>query len=79
MGGRRCLARWTLVAGLACLAAFVLMRTLAIPDDGPLHDWFGLLQRAVVLLGLFPIRVALSLRMLRVADRASHAPASASA
>ncbi len=73
------LARWTLIAGLASVAAFVLMRALAVPDEAPLHEWFGLLQRAVVVLGLFPIRVALSMRLLRVADRTSGPPSSATA
>ena len=58
------LAGWTLAAGIACLAGFVVMGTLVIPDDAPLHDWAGLGQRAVVLLALFPARVALSIRLV---------------
>jgi hypothetical membrane protein len=60
------LAGWTLAAGVACLAGFVVMGTLAIPEGAPLHDWAGLGQRAVVLLALFPARVALSIRLLKV-------------
>jgi hypothetical membrane protein len=59
------LAGWTLVAGIACLVGFVVMGSLAIPEDAPLHDWAGLVQRAIVLLALFPTRVALSLRLLK--------------
>jgi hypothetical membrane protein len=57
---------WTLAAGIACLVGFVVMGTLAIPDGAPLHDWAGLGQRTVVLLALFPARVALSIRLLKV-------------
>jgi hypothetical membrane protein len=61
------LAPWTLAAGIACLVGFVVMGSLAIPDDAPLHAWAGLVQRAIVLLALFPARVALSIRLLRTA------------
>ena len=60
------LGRWTLAAGIACLVGFVLMGTMAIPDGAPLHDWAGLGQRAIILLALFPARVALSIRLLKV-------------
>ena len=60
------LAGWTLAAGIAGLVGFVLMGSLVIPDDAPLHDWAGLGQRAIVLLVLFPARVALSIRLLGV-------------
>lgn len=59
------LAPWTLAAGIACLVGFVVMGTLAIPDDAPLHDWVGLGQRTIILLALFPARVALSIRLLK--------------
>jgi hypothetical protein len=59
------LARWTLAAGIACLAGFVVMSTLAIPDEAPLHDWAGLGQRVIVLLALFPARIALSVRLVK--------------
>jgi hypothetical membrane protein len=62
----RGLSGWTLAAGIACLVGFVLMGSLAIPDDAPLHDWAGLGQRAIVLLALFPTRVALSIRLLTI-------------
>jgi len=59
------LAGWTLAAGLACLAGFVVMGSLVIPDDAPLHEWAGLGQRAIVLLALFPARLALSIRLVK--------------
>ena len=58
------LAGWTLAAGIACLVGFVVMGSLVIPDDAPLHDWAGLGQRAIILLALFPARVALSIRLV---------------
>jgi hypothetical membrane protein len=61
----RGLAGWTLGAGIACLVGFVVMGTLVIPDGAPLHSWAGLGQRAIVLLALFPTRVALSIRLLK--------------
>jgi hypothetical membrane protein len=63
---RRSLAGWTLAAGIACLVGFGVMGTLVIPDDAPLHDWAGLGQRAIVILALFPARVALSIRLLTI-------------
>jgi hypothetical protein len=38
-----------------------------IPDDAPLHDWAGLAQRLIVLVLLFPARIVLAVRLLRVA------------
>ena len=63
------LAEYTLGAGLAVLVAFPVMSFLVIPDDAPLHDWAGLAQRMVVLLALFPCRIVLSIRLLRIANR----------
>jgi hypothetical membrane protein len=63
------LARWTLAAGLTCAIAFVGMRLVAIPEGAPLHEWVGLMQRATILLALFPMRVALSLRLLQLRRR----------
>lgn len=61
----RSLATYTLVAGVVGVACFVGMGTLVIPDDAPLHDWAGLLQRAILLLVIFPCRIALSVRLIR--------------
>ena len=61
------LATYTLVAGITALVGFVAAGVLVMPDDAPLHDWAGLVQRALILLVLFPCRVVLSFRLLRVA------------
>jgi hypothetical protein len=61
----RHLARYTLVCGIAVLCLFLAMASLAVPDEGPLHPWFGLLQRAVLTVW-FPCTFILSLRLLRV-------------
>jgi hypothetical protein len=57
------------VAGAAGLALVVVFVTLALPDDAVLHDWAGLLQRAILLVLFFPCRVVLANRLLRVARR----------
>jgi hypothetical membrane protein len=62
----RSLATYTLAAGVATVAGGVVMNVLVIPDDAPLHDFAGLVQRLLVLVVLFPCRMALSLRLLRV-------------
>ena len=62
----RTLASYTLSSGLLALAAFVAMGALVMPDAAPLHDWAGAGQRAVILALVFPCRIALSLRLLRV-------------
>ncbi|MEP6759837.1 MAG: DUF998 domain-containing protein [Sporichthyaceae bacterium] len=54
-------------AGVLTLASFVVMGALVMPDDAALHDWAGLAQRAVILIVLFPARVVLGFRLLRVA------------
>jgi len=64
----RGLAAYVAVAGALALVGFVLMGTLVIPDDAPLHDWAGLGQRVIVLAILFPARIMLAVRMLSVAD-----------
>jgi hypothetical membrane protein len=58
---------WLLGAGVMAALSFPLMGTLVIPDDAPLHDWAGLAQRLIVLVLLFPARIALAVRLLRVA------------
>lgn len=62
----RSLAGYTLAAGLVGVASFFAMGALVIPDSAPLHSWAGLAQRAVVLLVLFPPRIALAVRLLQV-------------
>jgi len=61
------LARYTLVAGIIALAGFFAGGIFVMPDDAPLHQWAGLVQRTIILLVLFPCRVILSVRLLRVA------------
>ena len=62
------LATYTLASGIALIVAAVLTITLVIPDDAPLHDWAGLVQRLTVVVVLFPCRVAIGVRLLRVAS-----------
>jgi hypothetical membrane protein len=62
----RNLAAYTLTSGLVVVAGFVAMRVLVLPDDAPLHDWAGLAQRLIILLVIFPCRIVLSLKLLRV-------------
>lgn len=40
--------------------------TLVVLDAAPLHDLLGLYQRLLVLAVIFPCRIVLSLRLLRV-------------
>jgi hypothetical protein len=60
-------ATYTLVAGITALAGFVVGGMFVMPDDAPLHQWAGLFQRSLILLVIFPCRVVLSLRLLRLA------------
>ena len=55
-----------LAAGLLAALSFPLMGALVIPDNAPLHDWAGLAQRVIVLVFLFPARIALAIRLLRL-------------
>lgn len=61
------LATYTGVAGALALLSLPVNVFLVMPDDAPLHDWAGLVQRIVVLAFLFPCRTLLALRMLQVA------------
>ena len=63
----RDLSTYTLVAGLAMVAAAAVMMTLVVPDDAPLHDKAGLAQRLIILALLFPCRMVMAGRLLRVA------------
>ena len=65
----RSLSTYVLVVGVAILVAAVVMVTLVIPDDGPLHDRAGLAQRIVILALLFPCRMVMAGRLVRVARR----------
>jgi hypothetical membrane protein len=61
------LAGYTLAAGTTAFAAFIAAGTLVMPDDAPLHPWAGLVQRALIVVVLFPCRIVLSFRLLRIA------------
>jgi hypothetical membrane protein len=64
--GWRALAPWMTRAGVALVASAIAMNVLVIPDEAPLQDWAGLVQRAVVLGLIFPPRVALGIRLLEL-------------
>ena len=63
----RAISGWLLAAGVMGALSFPLMGVFVLPDDAPLHDWAGLAQRLIVLVLLFPARIALAVRLLRVA------------
>lgn len=63
----RGIASYTLVAGWMAVAGFAVMGALVMPDDAPLHDWAGLMQRALILVLVFPCRIVLSVRLLTTA------------
>jgi hypothetical membrane protein len=63
----RALSRYTFVAGAASVAGFVLIGAVAMPDGAALNPYAGLCQRALILILLFPCRMILGLRLLRVA------------
>lgn len=58
------------VAGILMLLSNPVMGIFVIPDDAPLHEWAGLAQRVIVLGLLFPARLAMSHRLLRLQGRA---------
>jgi hypothetical membrane protein len=62
----RSLADWVMLAGVLAALSFPFMGLMVIPDDAPLHDWAGLAQRVIVLAFLFPARIALAVRLLRI-------------
>ncbi len=53
------------LAGILIIVSIPAMVVFIGPEDAPLHDWFGLAQRALVLGLIFPARIALSYRLLR--------------
>jgi hypothetical protein len=63
----RALSRYVLATGVAGVAGFVLIGALVIPDGAALNPYAGLCQRALILVLLFPCRMILGLRLLRVA------------
>jgi hypothetical membrane protein len=61
----RTLAIYTAVCGVLALVGFVVMGRFAMPDDAPLHEVAGLLQRTVIMVVTFPCLVILAVRLLR--------------
>lgn len=59
------LASYALATGIALFVMFVAVRVLVVPDDAPLHQWAGLVQR-VVLAVWFPCLIVLAHRLIRV-------------
>ena len=59
----RTLATYTAICGVLAFLGFVVMGRFAMPDDTPLHDFAGLIQRVVLLLITFPCFVALAIRL----------------
>ena len=69
------LAAYTLGCGGLALLGFIVMGVFVMPDDAPLHDWAGLGQRLIIILIIFPCRVVLSLRLLRLSAAGSRTAA----
>ena len=61
----RSLAAHAAVCGGLALVGFVVLGRFAMPDDAPLHELAGLLQRIVILAITFPCLVVLAVRLLR--------------
>ncbi len=61
----RSLAAYAFASGLAIVVLFLATGRLAIPDDAPLHDWAGLMQR-LTLAVWFPCTIVLALRLRRM-------------
>jgi hypothetical membrane protein len=61
----RGLASYSLASGIAVAVLFLATGPLAVPDDAPLHDWAGLLQRATVAVW-FSCTLVLAVRLLRL-------------
>lgn len=63
----RGMSRYVLTAGVAGVAGFVVVGALVMPDDGALNPYAGVFQWALMLVVLFPCRMTLGFRMVRVA------------
>lgn len=61
------LAGYTLATGIAMALLFPVMGLLAIPDNGPLHPWAGLLQRVICAVW-FTCIVVLATRLRTIAS-----------
>lgn len=56
------LATYTLASGIVVIVLFLLTSRLAVPDDAPLHEYVGLLQRATIAVW-FPNMIVLATRL----------------
>ncbi len=56
------------LAGILIIAMIPAMVVFVGPEEAPMHDWFGLFQRVLVLGLIFPARIALSYRLLRTSS-----------
>jgi hypothetical membrane protein len=61
----RSVANYALASGIAVVVLFLATGPLAVPDEAPLHDYAGLLQRATVALW-FACTIVLALRLRRI-------------
>jgi hypothetical protein len=64
------LAGYTLAAGVVAVLAFPVMSILVQPAGAPLHPWFGVAQRVLVVAVLFPPLIALAIRLWRTSGAA---------
>jgi hypothetical protein len=62
----RPLATYAFISGLVLAALAVVTLAFVLPDDALLHDWAGLVQRITILAVLFPCRIILGIRLLRI-------------
>lgn len=60
------------IAGSATLVFFVVFAALALPEDGPLHPWLGVVQRAAVGVWFAGVLI-LAVRLLRAEQRDGNA------
>jgi hypothetical membrane protein len=61
----RSVATYALASGIAIIVLFLATGRLAVPDDAPLHQWAGLMQRATVAVW-FPCTIVLAFRLRRI-------------
>ena len=65
------LAGYAVAAGGVAVVGFFAMGALVMPEDAALHDYAGLGQRLLILLIVFPCRVTIAARMLRLSSTGS--------
>jgi hypothetical protein len=65
----RSMALYTRAVGILVLTGSVAVRVLVMPDDALLHDWAGVVQRAFILVLIFPCRIVLAVKLLHASTR----------